>query len=76
MHDLDLCLTHSEGGSPICGGANGELDTLNTVERVRLDQPRVGRWTVSVKSNALPYGNQVQAFALIITSEGGVVKVQ
>ena len=56
LHDLDLELVSPDGAATYAGNApaaGGARDAANTVERVVVDAPALGAWTVKVRAHHL-----------------------
>ena len=71
LQDLDLVVI-SPNGDTLYPNGRGDRDFLNTVERVVVDNPQEGAYTVTVSSHSLPVTGS-QCFALVITSRGAVI---
>lgn len=70
LNDLDLTL-RSPSGQTYYPNNRPSVDVVNTLERVRVQSPATGTWTVDIRCKSLPFaGNQL--FAVVITSKGQV----
>ena len=73
LNDLDLIVTSPFGN--VTYGNNVSSDEFNPVERVVIQNPVKGVWSVRVVSKQLAVGKS-QAYAVVITSGGSVVEAQ
>eukprot|EP00981_Chlorochromonas_danica_P002933 scaffold600_cov193-Ochromonas_danica.AAC.9 len=70
VNDLDLTVT-SPSGRTYYPNNKVSKDSVNTLERVSVENPGSGVWKVNVHCNTLPFaGNQL--FSIVITSMGAV----
>jgi hypothetical protein len=70
INDLNIQAV-SPSGQTIFPNLLSGPDTVNTVEKIKIANPTVGRWKISVSANALPVQGR-QLFSLVITSNGTV----
>lgn len=73
LNDLDLIVTSPLGN--VTYGNNITADEFNPVERVVIDNPMIGVWSVTVVAKELAVGSS-QAYAVVITSGGSVIEAQ
>lgn len=71
LNDLDLIVTSPRGN--VTYGNNISSDEFNPVERVVIENPMVGVWSVKVVSKRLAVGTY-QNYSIVITSGGSVVE--
>ena len=74
LHDLDLELVSPDGAATYAGNApaaGGARDAANTVERVVVDAPALGAWTVKVRAHHLSEAPS-QAYSLVLHGAGVV----
>lgn len=68
LHDLDLTVTSPSGGL-FFGNGGSRPDAINNNEKVVVQNPPLGAWSVSVKARALTFA-PVQLFSIVITCAG------
>jgi hypothetical protein len=73
LNDLDLIVTSPLGN--VTYGNNISSDEFNPVERVVIDNPMLGVWSVTVVAKELAVGTS-QSYAVAITSGGNVMESQ
>jgi hypothetical protein len=73
LNDLDLIVTSPLGNMTY--GNNITSDEFNPVERVVINNPRQGVWSVTVVAKELAVGSS-QTYAVVITSGGNVIEAQ
>ena len=73
IQDLDLIAVSPTKAYYYSNNGNG-LDSVNNNEKVIIDGPNVGIWSIIVKAKVLPYGSQL--FSIVITSSGSVIGIK
>jgi hypothetical protein len=73
LNDLDLIVTSPRGN--VTYGNNISSDEFNPVERVVIENPMLGVWSVTVVAKTLAVGTS-QNYAIVINSGGSVVEAQ
>eukprot|EP00602_Paraphysomonas_sp_CaronLab_P006942 CAMPEP_0185025224 /NCGR_PEP_ID=MMETSP1103-20130426/8265_1 /TAXON_ID=36769 /ORGANISM="Paraphysomonas bandaiensis, Strain Caron Lab Isolate" /LENGTH=1079 /DNA_ID=CAMNT_0027558375 /DNA_START=206 /DNA_END=3445 /DNA_ORIENTATION=- len=73
LNDLDLIVTSPLGN--VTYGNNIKGDEFNPVERVVIEEPMVGQWSVEVVANSLAVGDN-QKYSIVITSGGSVQETE
>lgn len=74
LNDIDLRVVSPTG--QLYYGNNIQGDEFNPVERVVVDNPELGIYTVEVVGNFFPLNEEVQYFGIVITSGGLVLESQ
>lgn len=74
LNDIDLVVTSPSG--VVSYGNNIQRDEFNPVERVVIETPEIGTYTVEVIGNFFPTQGGIQHYGIVITSGGLVLESQ